>query len=136
MKIMKRTYESPRAYVEEFTPNEYVAACHDWNTVYKFKCDAGGGAEGDVYTSNGTNLTPGRTRYYHACDATHEASTQDEFIQGYYIQNGGNDKTGYWTILGGYRDYEKIPVIIWTEGGTNVHCTTVLDKNEWETAKS
>lgn len=32
MKIMKRTYESPRAYVEEFTPNEYVAAC------YRIKC--------------------------------------------------------------------------------------------------
>ena len=25
---MKKSYESPRAYVEEFTPNEYVAACY------------------------------------------------------------------------------------------------------------
>ena len=29
---MKKSYESPKAYVEEFTPNEYVAAC------YKIKC--------------------------------------------------------------------------------------------------
>lgn len=24
---MKRRYERPSAYIEEFTPNEYVAAC-------------------------------------------------------------------------------------------------------------
>lgn len=38
---MKRRYERPSAYIEEFTPNEYVAACGDSGTVYKFKCDAG-----------------------------------------------------------------------------------------------
>lgn len=26
---MKRRYERPSAYIEEFTPNEYVAACGD-----------------------------------------------------------------------------------------------------------
>lgn len=28
MKIMKRTYTRPIAYVEEFTPNEYISACY------------------------------------------------------------------------------------------------------------
>ena len=40
---MKRRYERPSAYIEEFTPNEYVAACGDSGTVYMFRCDAGGG---------------------------------------------------------------------------------------------
>lgn len=31
---MKRRYERPSAYIEEFTPNEYVAACGDSGTVY------------------------------------------------------------------------------------------------------
>ena len=37
---MKRRYERPNAYIEEFTPNEYVAACGDKNKVYKFECTA------------------------------------------------------------------------------------------------
>lgn len=131
----RRTWTRPLTEVQKFEANEYVAACHDWNTVYKFTCDAGGGAWGDVYTDDGTNLTPGRSRYYHACDATHEASTQDEFIRGYYIQNGGNDETGYWTLFG-WKDYPKTSVIIWTDGGTDVHCTTNLNQDSWETAKS
>lgn len=46
---MKRRYERPSAYIEEFTPNEYVAACGDSGTIYKFKCTAGGGERGGVY---------------------------------------------------------------------------------------
>ena len=30
----------------------------------------------------------------------------------------------------------RIDVVIWTEYGTNVHCTTNLDREDWETAKS
>ena len=132
----KRVWENPLTMVQQFVPNEYVAACGDQNLVYKFKCDAGGGAKGDVYTDDGTNLTPGWLRYYHACSATHEASTKDDFISGYYVQNGGNDTTGYWTLFGGWKEYEKVPVIIWTDGGTDVHCTTNLNQDSWETAKS
>ena len=40
---MKRTYVRPTMVGERFVANEYVAACHDQNTVYKFKCDAPGG---------------------------------------------------------------------------------------------
>lgn len=131
---MKGTWEAPRIMVQEFEANEYVAACGDSGTVYKFTCTAGGGEAGDVYADDGTNLTPG-LGYYHACGITHEAPVTDDFISGYYIQNGGNDRTGYQTWLG-WKAYEKIPVIIWTDGGTNVHCTTSLDKHSWETAKS
>ena len=46
---MKRRYERPSAYIEEFTPNEYVAACGDSGTVYMFRCDAGGGYSGGLW---------------------------------------------------------------------------------------
>ena len=60
---------------------------------------------------------------YHPCDATHEANVKDEFINGYI------DDQETWTD-------EKIPVIIWTNNGTDVHCTGNLETSEWETAKS
>ena len=38
---MKKRYERPSAYIEEFTPNEYVAACGESGKVYNFQCNAG-----------------------------------------------------------------------------------------------
>ena len=116
--------------VEKFVANEYVAACGDENKVYKFTCDAGEGEYGDVYLeTNGRKgfqrgfLGIGGDKYlslYHACGTTHEASTTDEFLKGYYIVNG--------TVT---------PVIVWRgEEGDNTHCTTNLDVNSWTTAKS
>lgn len=129
---MKRTYESPRAYAEEFTPNEYVAACGDSGTVYKFKCDAGGGKSGTVYLE--TNGKPGLQtgwggdRYlsgYHACGITHEAESDDEFLQGYYVTSNG------------WHGSTTTEVIVWRgPDGDNTHCTTNLDMDSWETAKS
>ena len=46
---MKKTWEEPRILVQQFMPNEYVAACGDSGTVYNFVCDAGGGTPGTVY---------------------------------------------------------------------------------------
>lgn len=46
---MKRAYVRPTMVGERFVANEYVAACGDKGTVYKFKCDAGGGKSGEVY---------------------------------------------------------------------------------------
>lgn len=74
---MKRRYERPSAYIEEFTPNEYVAACGDSGTIYKFKCTAGGGERGGVYKeTNGqaglqigrdgdSRISNGETSYLH-----------------------------------------------------------------------
>ena len=135
---MKKVYEAPVVHLEQFVANEYIAAC-DSGTVYKFTCDAGGGERGDVFTSTGENLTRGSRKYYHACNQTHEASTQDDFIEGTLVFNGGNDQTGGYVGMwpfGHYEDYESTPVIIWTDGGTNVHCTTELDMENWKTDKS
>ena len=129
---MKRVWCRPQTVVQKFEANEYVAACGDSGTVYKFVCNAGryGTLLGyDVYT-NGKDGEPGTKddRYlggYTPCNATHNASTTDEFIEGYMRKD--------WGIFEG----ERIDVIIWRgENGDNIHCTTDLDMNTWETAKS
>ena len=127
---MKRAYVRPTMVGERFVANEYVAACGDSGTVYKFKCNAGGGVSGTVYVES--NNQPGLQPYpkwlggdeclgsYHACGTTHEADTDDDFQRGYYVPYGGKAQD----------------VIVWTAGGTNVHCTDNLDQNKWETSKS
>lgn len=125
---MKKAFEMPKIVVEQFVPNEYVAACGDENKVYKFVCDAGGGAYGSVYKeSNGQDgyqyddelMTWGG---YHACGEKHEAPTDAEFFMGYYRAD--------WTN-------EYIPVMIWRgPDGNNIHCTKNLNMETWETAKS
>ena len=55
--MKKRVWENPLTMVQQFVPNEYVAACGDTNNEYIFKCDAMGGITGTVFYSDGmTNL--------------------------------------------------------------------------------
>lgn len=125
--MSKMEWSRPEAVVEKFVANEYVAACGDSGTVYKFKCNAGTyGHRYTVWTERNNYLAGGwgsRFEYYSPCNETHEASSDDEFIKGYMDDQSTPSN-------------EKIPVIIWTDRGTDVHCTTNLDKNTWETAKS
>lgn len=127
---MKRAYVRPTMVGERFVANEYVAACGDSGTVYKFKCDAGGGKSGNVYLE--TNGKPGfqegflgigGDRYlsgYHACGITHDADTSDDFLDGYYVRNGNVTQVKVWR----------------GEKGDNTHCTENINMNTWETAKS
>lgn len=135
-----RVWKRPLAEVQKFEANEYVAACHDQNIVYKFTCNAGDGESGNVYVeSNGVDGLQTRGEWvggwgghwqeadkslggYHACGTTHEAESTDDFLNGYYVP---------------YRSDNVTKVIIWRgPHNNNVHCTTNLDKNSWETAKS
>lgn len=126
---MKRKYERPWMVGEEFSPNEFIAACGDSNTVYKFKCDAGGGVVGNVYleTNGQEGLQTGRggdklLSGYKACGTTHEAQTTDDFLDGYYVTGSGRNVT---------------PVIVWRgPKNDNTHCTENLDMSTWETTKS
>ena len=127
----KKAYVKPVMESETFVPNTYVAACGDEHKVYKFVCNAGGGDDGNVYVDSNKNgqydvledkeLTGWILNSYHACGKTHEAPTDDEFLDGFYRP--------FLTL-----DFQKVK--IWTDGGTNIHCTTKLDMNSWETAKS
>ena len=138
---MKRRYERPSAYIEEFTPNEYVAACGESGKVYNFQCNAGShDYYGKVYletngkaglqTQGGREWVDGKlkryyadqhlTNYYHACDTTHKANSKDGFLDGYYL-----------------RGDTSFNVIVWRgKDGNNVHCTTNLNQETWGTAKS
>ena len=130
---MKRKYVRPWLVGEEFSPNEFIAACGDSNTVYKFKCDAGGGVIGNVYLE--TNGEEGLQTYgrnsdefrsgYQACGTTHEAQTTDEFLDGYYVTESRKEGT----VI--------TPVIVWFgPDNDNTHCTENLDMSTWETTKS
>ena len=130
----RRIWTRPVTEVQKFEANEYVAACHDWNTVYKFKCDAGGGESGTVWVDTNGNgeldlgadecLTSplGILSSYHACGEEHEASTRDEFLDEFYLPHADLNRM------------QK--VVIWTAGDTNIHCTTDLNQDSWETTKS
>lgn len=126
---MKRKYVRPWMVGEEFSPNEFIAACGDSNTVYKFKCDAGGGVVGNVYleTNGQEGLQTGKggdklLSGYKACGTTHEAQTTDDFLDGYYVTGSGRNVT---------------PVIVWRgPKNDNTHCTENLDMSTWETTKS
>lgn len=139
-----KKYKKPVLNVEQFTANEFIAACGDENKVYKFTCDAGNGVYGGVYQE--TNGQPGLQiggrngdkrisrgeSTYHACRETHEASTTSDFIQNCYYIPGSAKK---W--FGGWDTSQAINVIVWRgQYGDNVHCTTNLDIKTWETAKS
>lgn len=142
---MKRRYERPSAYIEEFTPNEYVAACGNSGTVYKFKCTAGGGVYGDLtdatgtinYTDYKTHKELGAIKYYnyHACNAEHNASSSDTFVRGRYYPNGGNDD-----LSGKYQEvyiwFEPLRRHWWENKKYDIHATTNLDMSTWGKAKS
>lgn len=129
--MSKNVWVQPQTAVQQFVANEAVSACGDENKVYKFTCEAGGGGNGTVYLDSNHdgkwNLLDDEILTlagYHACGATHEAPTTDDFQEGFFI-------------TGVFPPYNVQKVIVWRgENGDNVHCTTNLDKNSWETAKS
>lgn len=127
----KQKWVRPQAVVQEFVANEYVAACGDSGTVYKFECNAGSKYKGYAVKDSSDNIATisgkymdGFNYYYHPCGKTHEAESDSGFLTGYHL-----DDPYTW-------EDEKINVIIWTNNNTDVHCTTNLDMSKWETAKS
>lgn len=128
---MKKRYERPSAYIEEFTPNEYVAACGDKGTIYKFECNAGTKKENSQYhyrvTDENGNLI---TSNYEPCGETHQASAEDEFIIG-YIDDKDTRQTDEHIKVYIWRPWVQDP---WLRKDT--HCTLDLSKNNWQTNKS
>lgn len=130
---MKRAYVRPTMVGERFVANEYVAACGEGGTVYKFECNAGDknlrlypykvyvdSNKDGKYDENDAFLGK-----YHACGEPHEASSKDGFLDGFMIDT---------RLL---HNHKPQSVIIWRgKEGDDIHCTTNLDMNKWETAKS
>lgn len=135
----KRIWSKPEMNEFAFAANEYVAACGDGGTVYKFICNAardlpswldwGGKVYQETNEQDGLQETGDQCDTYlgeyHSCSKTHEASKLDEFLFGWFKPTG--------LIL----DTDPKQVVIWRgEEGNNIHCTTNLDMEKWETAKS
>ena len=133
--MIKENWVRPVTLVQQFVANEYVAACGDSGTTYYFKCDAekgwGMNLGGDVYTDVNLNgkYDKGVDTYYssyRSCGETHVAESTDTFFAGIFRAD---------TFI--FPFHQDIPVIVWAgENGDNCHCTTNLDKESWETAKS
>lgn len=121
----KQKWVRPQAIVQEFVANEYVAACGDSGTIYKFECNAGNRYKSYyIRNSKGEKVQISGYKRYHPCYVTHEAPSNSGFLTGYHIDDTST------------REDENISVIIWTDNNTDVHCTTKLDMSTWETAKS
>lgn len=135
--VNKRAYIKPVLESETFVPQYYCKICANdgIHREYLFECNAGNkGDSYNVFFNDGTPYASSNDydewyapfSGYHPCNETHKASTDSEFIRGYmYQQNRRGNNTG-----------SKIDVIIWTNNRSNVHCTTNLDMNEWDTSKS
>ena len=128
---MKKTWEEPRILVQQFMPNEYVAACGTSGVVYNFECNAGEedtkyavkDATGTVAKTSGWYMN-GKDDWYEPCGEIHQAESDSGFLTGFHLDDPKTKKD------------ENIKVIIWTQDNTDVHCTTQLDMNKWTTAKS
>lgn len=127
-----RNWERPMVVVDAFVANEFVSACGDKGTIYKFECDAPRGWLYYYKHSDG-KIDGVHNRYdkakligdYHPCGAKHEASKTYDFYDGFVDYN-----------LNGKQDSGE-GVIVWRGPyGNNGHATTNLDMNSWETAKS
>lgn len=133
----KRVWTMPQAEVEKFEMSQYIAACGDGYVEYNFTCDAGdgwgdyhvylNGSDGQAHTSDDIDWSgrDGWVKTFTKCSATHAVTVKagtdisDVFPSGYMRRNG-----------------KVTDVIVWTDGGTNTHCTRNLNINSWEITKS
>ena len=128
---MKTCYEKPVVSFEEFTANEYVAACGDSNYEYLFECNANSdgwlGKGGSVYEDTNKNGewdrgSDKRLGSYSPCGEKHKTQDGAKFLDGFLVSNLGTN-------------VKKVK--IWRgEDEKNIHCTTNLNMDSWETAKS
>lgn len=127
-----REYVKPTMEGQVFAANEYIASsCGESGVTYYFECNAGSrwkeyaikDSRGRVATISGKYMD-GHRYYYHPCGETHVAESDSGFLTGYHLDDPDTRKD------------ENIEVIIWTEYGRDVHCTTNLNMDNWETQKS
>ena len=129
----KRAYSKPILESETFLPQSYCATCES-GVTYWFECNAGSPYSGDNLVYEETNGKDGlqtgrggdylRSYTYHACGEKHEVEKNETFLKGYVVVDKG------------WFGNQTLNVLIWADHGTNTHCTTQLDEDKWEVAKS
>lgn len=132
---MKTRWEEPKILVQQFLPNEYVAACG----VIDFKCDAGKANVRYAVVQDGTSVAQGNAQYledsngklmngsdawYTQCGKTYRTESDPYLIKGYHLDNPNTEAD------------ENIKVVIWTANGTDTHATKNLFTAEHESSKS
>lgn len=122
---MKKIWSAPEAIAEQFTANEYVAACGDENKVYKFTCNA---PEGTLYADSDNDGDMDVIGSFNPCDRKHESPVSGTYRLGFVDRNGNKTQD----------DGEAVYVYLETFWGLvlNAHATANLDMDSWETAKS
>ena len=134
----QRKWQSPVNDLQFFVAQQYVAACTpDEYVEYIFRCNAGssGNNYGVWLETNGISGLqqngPGadeRLRNFHPCNEPHSVivrkgeSVDNVFPYGYIRRAAAFGQTTF---------DPTINVRVWTNNGTNVHCTENLDTNEW-----
>lgn len=139
---MKNEYTKPEMVIEKYmAEHNFAEDCSKkpgGRTVY-FKCDAGESnkryavknAAGQAQTIskmylNGTNF------YYHPCGDTHTFKLEGK----QQLQDRKDIITGMHLDDTSTKYDDKIAVTIWTDNNTDVHCTTIINPQEWDTSKS
>ena len=140
----EKKWQSPVKDLQFFVPQQYVAACAPGETYveYTFWCNAGssGNNYGVWLETNGISglqqdgpLADERLRNFHPCNESHSVtvrkgeSVDNVFPYGYIrrLRWGSGQTTVDPTIN----------VRVWTNNGTNVHCTDNLSMNDWTEKK-
>ena len=144
----KKIYEKPAMQVEAFVANHYCADCSDdAHSFVTYLFDCGNGlrdtryyihdGNGNYQRIDGKYYGPRdywgqQVWYYEPCYEHHEVTVpkghdviaeNDDILAGYYLDPIGGE-------------VDAIPVVLWTDGGTNMHATVVLDPHEWQMVKS
>lgn len=119
----------PLTEVQNFVANEYVAACGDSGTTYKFTCNAPGLFSGLKYKfdSEGNPTIASGLNLWNPCYGEFEVeSTEidtDAFTPGFVDRNAN----------GKYDEGTDTGIYIYMGGP---HVTTNVNKEDWETGKS
>ncbi len=140
METMKKKWGKPLTGVQEFAPQEFIAACQQDPTMvtYDFWCDAGVGNQYKVYLDSNNNgrfdlssdrqLTD-RWHVFEPCNETHSVtvpkgqSIDNVFPKGFMVLY---DSWGLHTD-------DVTAVRIWRgENNNNIHCTTQLHESEFQ----
>ena len=142
---MNKSYEKPIMVVENFTAQEFIAACGDSGVNYLFDCNA---PKGSLYyfpksdgNLDGTYTGSDEAEFigdsFHPCGAKHETNNNGDFYEGFVDYNKDGEYTYgknvderviVWRVMEWDEDKEK--------NRLNSHATNKLNMQSWETQKS
>ena len=154
----KMIWEKPQMNEVAFAANEYVAACGDGGTTYKFSCNAPAGTlyyyrnlkVNDSYPADGSDDSPMKWTTQQWVDYNDDHGGRDNqaytrlgsFTPCPAYHEASSTQDFFWGFVdrsgdGNYTHDQVETVIVWRgENGGEGHATALLNMESWETAKS